>query len=431
MSSGALTRNAVADALAGYTHMCRLHDGSSPQSRTRTPARGRERRSRRRDRQPYRVASPNEFELDKFANPERLHAIFKILASEGGHGPGIDGVTYTDIGPSDVYKELRSLRTRILAHVYCPEPTRLVRIPKGDGRFRELQLNCILDRVVAKALQVALDEYWRTQLPRLGRDVWCTYAEMQRVMRQQKAYVLAIDDVRDCFPSTPLEPVLDCHRQHITQPDLLWLIETIVRGHDGPAHTTGLHQGSPYSPVAMELLLHNQLDTRLEAMYRGYPLLLRYVDNINVVCSSEREGRDFLQLCTTILNEIGLRLKSAEGPPLDIRDQHDRVVLGLIPRWLDGGLSFTVPETGFEDLEHGLAEATTSIAPLAMTLDVICGWLNAVGPALTTAVRLEVVGRVINMARRCGFSELRREDLLDVGRRARARWMTMSEGRER
>ena len=53
-----------------------------------------------------------------------------------------------------------------------------------------------------------MNPYWRTQLPRLGQGVPHVFAEMQRYMRANKTYVLAIDDVRECFPSARLDDVM-------------------------------------------------------------------------------------------------------------------------------------------------------------------------------------------------------------------------------
>jgi RNA-directed DNA polymerase len=291
-------------------------------------------RTSRRGRQPYTVASPDEFRLARFSDQELLHTVYQILKAEGGPGPGTDGLTYDDFAPAEIHAALRAVGESLRSRTYLPYPTRLVRRPKGDGRWRELQLQRITDRTVAKALQVCLDGYRRAHLPGIGRGVWRIYAQMERAMRERRGYVLAIDDIRDCFPTTPLNAVMEAHRQHIRQPDLLWLVETIIRGNDGPEHAVGLDQGSPTSPAALELTLHTRLDARLEAEQRGLPLLWRYVDNLTYVCSSEREGHQALQATGDILAELNMQLKGQDGPPWDIRDRdYDRVDLGLIPRW--------------------------------------------------------------------------------------------------
>ncbi len=384
------------------------------------------RRPSRRGKQPYLIGSPDQFQLSKFACPARLHAVFRILEAEGGHGAGEDGLSYDDFSPPEVFEALRGVSKAIHEHTYRPYPTRLVRIPKDENRYRELRLLRIIDRVVAKALQIALDKYWRSQLPGIGLDSWKIWAKMQRVMREHKAYVLATDDIRDCFPNAPLAEIIQCHQQHISQPDLLWLIETIIRGHDGPEHTIGLDQGSPYSPIAMELLLQTYLDTRLEAEFRGFPLLLRYVDNLTFICSSVHEGNRVLQAAEETLANLGFRLKCAERPPRDIRDSSfDRKVLGLIPRWQNGQLMFSIPESIYDDLQESFSIALEGPKPIRSAWKVAKGRIESLGPALVKRVMPTVVDRVISTARTCGFTELQRKDLSETARRARNRWLTL------
>jgi hypothetical protein len=177
----------------------------------------------------------------------------------------------------------------------------------------------------------------------------------------------------------------------------------------------------------MELLLHTILDTRLEATFQGFPLMLRYVDNLNIVCRSVREGCEVLQVCKDILTDLGLSLKEEDGPPQDIRDRdYNRTVLGMIPHWRNDQLTFSLTESAFEDLKGGFAKATICRMPSKTAQAVAEGWINTVGPVLTSAVRPSVVDRVIIAARECGFSELRSRHLREVGRQARKRWLAVS-----
>lgn len=383
----------------------------------------RRRGSSQRGTQPYTVDLPDQFCLGEFACPERLHSVFRILEAEGGHAPGKDGLTYEDFSRPEVFAALRRVCAAIREHRYCPHPTLLVEIPKDENRVRKLRLLRIIDRVVAKSLQIAPNEYWCSQLPGISLNSWMIWAKMQRVMRERKAYVLATDDIHECFPHAPLNEVMQCHCRHITQPDLLWLIETVIRGHKGPGNTIGLDQGSPYSPVAMELLLHTHLDLRLKALYRGIPLY-RYVDNLTFICNSEHEGNQILQAAEEILAELDFSLKCEERPPMDIRDANfDRKVLGLIPRWQNGQLTFSIPESAYDDLQTSFIETLESPNPAETARKVAIGKIESLGPALVNRVAPTVIDRVISIARNCGFTELRK-NLSETALKARNQWLT-------
>jgi hypothetical protein len=181
----------------------------------------------------------------------------------------------------------------------------------------------------------------------------------------------------------------------------------------------------------MELLLHTYLDTRFGTEFREIPHLLRYVDNLNIVCRSEREGREALQFCENVLKNLGFNLKP-ERPPMDVpmdlrRANRNRKVLGLNPVWRNEQLHFTIPETAFDDVTAGIAESVIRDNPIGTALAVARGWLNAMGPTLTEAATPTIVDRVISISRRCGFTELRSCDLHETCRLANDRWQ-MADG---
>ena len=417
MSSGSLT--------SVYAHP-RLPAGRRP----RPDARGQHRHGAGRScgRPAYRVVDPSSFDRHRFARPSNLYAAYSRLEEDGGDGAGIDGLTFEDFSEPEVKAALQQVSTALIDETYRPYPTREAPIPKGNGKSRMLLLQKLTDRTVAKALLMCLGGFWRRRLPGVGRDIWQVYALLEHAMHQRRDFILAIDDVRNCFPSAPLANVMNWHRRHISQQDLLWVIERIIRGHDGFDRLTGLDQGSPYSPVAMELLLHHCLDSELDARGIGNTLLLRYVDNLTFLCSSVSEGKEVLKIANEILARNSLCLKGEDGEPQDIRDpNYDRVVLGLIPRWQDGRLAPAIPESAFEHIQEGFKNANEHPRATKAARWVATGWIGAVGPALTTSVAPGVVDRVMDMAMHCGFREVSRRKLMETASDARQRWLKLRE----
>ncbi|MDA1013839.1 MAG: reverse transcriptase domain-containing protein [Planctomycetota bacterium] len=389
----------------------------------------------RRSRQCYEVSNAEDFNLTKFAKVDNLHSAYRRLEADGGAGAGIDGLSYDDYSPGEAFAALRQVSESIRDQTYKPWPTRSVRVPKvsnadpnNDRHWRTLELLRVPDRDVSKALQVALDRFWRSRVPTIGRDVWEIFAEMQRAIRERQTYVLAIDDIRNCFPNARIADVMTCHREFISQPDLLWLIDTVIRGHDGHDHLSGLYQGSPYSPIAVEALLHHRLDARLEATHQGLPLLLRYVDNLNFLCRSESEGHQVLQVAEEHLDELDFTLKHEDLPPMDIRDNgFNQPILGFIPGWSNGQLTFSIPETAYGDLREAVQLALMAPMSSRTAHQTVNGWLESHGPALTRTEVPEVVERVKEVTKRCGFTELRTRPMEDVARKARRRWIGFAE----
>jgi len=404
---------------------CRMPPGRRPRPHERT-AEPEQFRDRRRRASSYEVLNPSDFQLQRFAAVKNLMIAFQLLKQEGGQAPGVDGFDFHSFSSREAWGVLRTVSNGIQAGNYIPDPVRIVEFPKPNGAMRRLSLQTLPDRTVAKALLLCLNRFFRSHLPRYAQNPVRIYAQMQRTIRERQSFFIAPDDIQNCFPNTQIALVLACLRLHITEPTLLWLIESIIRGHEGPRHLIGLDQGSPFSPVAMECVLHHCLDVLLDAAHQGFTLF-RYVDNLTFLCNSVREGEEALRISREILAESGFRLKGEDGAPQDLRDPEcNKRVLALIPKWRSGQLEFSIPEKSFEDLHQGLQDCTDHPRPSNATRWVTNGWTNAVGPALTNTVAPIVVDRIMDITRRIGIREVSRKELLRTARNARTRWLELA-----
>jgi len=83
-------------------------------------------------------------------NIETLEEAYRIAKGNGG-APGIDGQSFSDIESAGRAAFLAAVREDLVTGRYEPMPNRPVEIPKGNGKFRTLQIPCIRDRVVQGA----------------------------------------------------------------------------------------------------------------------------------------------------------------------------------------------------------------------------------------------------------------------------------------
>lgn len=395
--------------------IAQLSDSRVAQLRSRT-----RKNNRRIVPRGYVVQDPANFDRSKFVAADNLHLAFQELVESGGHGAGIDGLGPEEFSDHELRPILRKLSTTLLNGTYRPYPVRPVKVAKSSGKFRTLSLQRFTDRVVAKALLNCLAPFWQRRSVMLS--TWTIYAKLDREIRRRQSFVLAIDDVRDCFPTADVNLAMQWQRHHISSEDLINLIDAVVRGHDGPDKLIGLDQGSPYSPVMMDVLLHHVLDAELDARLGNTPQF-RYVDNLTYLCRDVNEGTRILAEAGQLLAHAGFHLKSEDGEPKDLRDAGlNRKVLGLIPRWSDGQLTFSIPEKAYDDLEQGLRAANEASRPYHSAALRCRGWLQAFGPALRKAVEQEVVDRVIDMALHAGFRNITTRDLLWVTQASRDSW---------
>ena len=97
------------------------------------------------------------------AKLETLEEAYRIAKGNAG-APGIDGVTFDDVENHGRQRFLEDIRRELLDETYEPKAYRKVEIPKGDGKFRQLSIPAIRDRVVQGAakliLEAVLDAYF-------------------------------------------------------------------------------------------------------------------------------------------------------------------------------------------------------------------------------------------------------------------------------
>ena len=387
------------------------------------PSDRRRRRRQNRRRSPYVVPNPSWFQLEDFANHDRLKACSDIVQSHGGKGPGIDGIRFGELTNAEIYMVLRTLASGLRNRQYRPRPYRIASIPKPAGGTRDLSIACEPDKAVAKALQLCLDDYWQLHLPRLRQSHHDVLRSVARRIEGGQ-YFLTVDDIEKNFDNVRIEDVMRFHREHISQPGLLWLIETCVRGNDCHRQT-GLPQGNAYSPTANEVVLRPGLDQRLEAEGRSHAVTERFVDNLIGSTATAHEGMSLRESWEEYLSDLELNLKGQDGPTFDVREPNECVVLGTLLRYRDGRVHFTLPETYFSNLTSRLDECWTDPDPHADMSVVVTGQFNAYSMVFVEQAEKErVVSRVLDCLIRSAFYGFSYESLMRIADRASDRWRT-------
>lgn len=61
----------------------------------------------------YTVSEPDRFLITEFSQPENLHAAYRLLEQTGGSAPGVDGLSFEDFSPSEIYAALRCVSQAI------------------------------------------------------------------------------------------------------------------------------------------------------------------------------------------------------------------------------------------------------------------------------------------------------------------------------
>lgn len=366
--------------------------------------------------------------LGQVAHPEALIAAYDALAAHGGKAPGPDGLTYADLGRGEASAVLRELSPVILGGAYAPSAGRRLAIPKPGGGTRTLTIVDIIDRVVAAAVARALTPLFEAVFlpcsygfrPTLG--TWDLLADLMAAMAAVRITTLALDDVRKAFDNVPIAPLMETFAERINDPSLLQFLETILRGGEDRGRAVGIPQGSPLSPLALNVMLHHAHDLPLETDV-NFPPLFRYADNLVYLCEGVPEGHQALDRVRRLLAHTGLTLKGQDGPPVDLREGGEASLLGFRLSLQEDRLRLDLGVDALEnDMAMCLIKAHDDPDPHRAARTALRGWVASYGPALGDLTG-DDTGTVLRSAARHGFRELAsREELSDWCTASHARW---------
>jgi len=226
---------------------------------------------------------------------------------------GIDGVTVREV--DGAFLELwAAVADGVRKGTYSPEPVRRVNIPKPHGGERALGIPCVLDRVLAQALNLLLIPMWEDEFSPMSFAYRPGRTPMQALRRacdhisESQPWLLHLD-IEDFFGSVSHSLVLRLLRRKIDDSRLVDLVGKMMSA--GVFHNElvtnaemGLHQGSPLSPLLANIVLH-ELDSW---MHERNVAFVRYADDLLVCLSDEIKAHTLLPEIVSRLAELGLRL---------------------------------------------------------------------------------------------------------------------------
>lgn len=371
-----------------------------------------------------REAAP--FLLGFISDERTLYCAYKHLEEWGSHAPGPDGVRYEEIALFDEWKWCRELRDTIRKGYYELGPERLQRVSKGSGRgYRDLVVQSIDARVVQRAavevLQPLLDPLFDPRSfgfrPKMGPLLALATAEKLCQAHGLEFWVSA--DIRNAFPSVPFGRLLGVVRKYLPDDGLVKFVKTITL----PDKTPGLRQGSPLSPLLLNLYLHHHLDRKWRAHNPNIPLL-RFADDILLLCRTAEDARTGYAALTRLLRAAGFKLKEGEN------DAIREISAGRNVKWMGfeikagpDGLRFNVTDDAWDSLADKFETAHSKpLSPLA-AVHSLTGWVSDKGPCYLHTNVDRAYSRISRFAAAQGFEEIpEKRRVAKLWQGAHARW---------
>lgn len=235
-----------------------------------------------------------------------LYDAFRHVRRNKG-AAGIDGQSL-DAFEANLQVELSCLLSELKEKRYRAQPVRRVTLPKPDGGERLLGIPTVRDRVVQQALRTLLEPIFDSDFHpssygyRPGRSAHQAISKAQLFIRRYQRHWVVDMDLSKCFDTLDHKLILRQFRRKVTDGSVLGLLEQFLNsgvmiGHQYEATERGSPQGGVISP----LIANVYLDAFDQFMKNRGHRIVRYADDILILCGSRAASENALIVATAYL----------------------------------------------------------------------------------------------------------------------------------
>lgn len=250
--------------------------------------------------------------MDKVYREESLWAGWKQVEQRKGGG-GVDGMSIETFRKR-ADKRLSRLSEQLQSRTYEPRAVKRVWIPKAGGKLRPLGVPVIIDRVVQTSLRNAIEPIFEHKFAdcsygfRPGRGCKDALREVAKGLARGHTWVVDVD-IEQYFDSIDKKRLMNEVATEIADGSVLDLIEQfleqeVIDEMKRWRPERGTPQGAVISPLLANIYLH-PVDVAMTAA--GYELV-RYADDMVILCETREQAEAALQRLDALLTERGLRL---------------------------------------------------------------------------------------------------------------------------
>ena len=245
-------------------------------------------------------------------NKRRLYNGFKKVKKAKG-AAGIDMQSLSDFA-SDLDNNLATLHSELQTKRYQPQAVRRVEIPKDDGGIRLLGIPTVRDRIVQQTLTDLLTPIFDPQFHpssygyRPNRSCHCAISKATWFIRKYGLRHVVDMDLSKCFDKLDHQLIIKSIKKRVRDGSVLKLVEQFLKSGvmvDGQWEATEL--GSPQGGVISPLIANIYLDAFDQEMRKRGHRIVRYADDILILCRS-RAGAENAKIQATKILEKELKL---------------------------------------------------------------------------------------------------------------------------
>lgn len=221
-------------------------------------------------------------------------AFYHVKRAKGA--PGIDGQTVEEY-EAHLENESAILLQELRDKRYRPSPVKRVYIEKPDGGRRKLGIPTVRDRVVQQAVRTILEPIFDSDFHpssfgyRKGRSCHHAVSKAQLFIRKYERRWVVDMDLSQCFDRLDHEIIIEQVRKKVTDGSILKLLCLFLESGvmiSGNYESTTI--GSPQGGVISPLLANIYLDKFDQFMMSRKHRIVRYADDIVILCGSEKSA---------------------------------------------------------------------------------------------------------------------------------------------
>ena len=244
---------------------------------------------------------------------KRLHSGFKKVWKAKG-AAGIDRQSLSDYA-LNLSGNLNQLLEELKTKQYKPQPVKRVEIPKEGGGVRLLGIPTVRDRIVQQTLNELLTPIFEEQFHpssygyRPKRSCHDAINKATMFIRQYRREYVVDMDLSKCFDMLDHELILSSIKKRVRDSSVLALIRQFLES--GVMVGTQWQKteiGSPQGGVISPLIANIYLDAFDQEMKARDHRIVRYADDILILCQSRAGAENALKQATKILEQT-LKLK--------------------------------------------------------------------------------------------------------------------------